>query len=85
MKQPQTPTNLELKDKIIQTALNKLRLSLGLVPSPMSETVRDLFRQALEDYSQGQLSDFCDHLAAYENLEDCRFDFMLIDFNDKQK
>jgi hypothetical protein len=27
--------------------------------------------------------DFCEHLNTYEGLEECRFDFMLIDFLDK--
>jgi hypothetical protein len=85
MKQPQTPTNLDAKDKALQIAFDKFRLSIGLEPSPMSEKAKEPFRQALEEYSQGQLSDFCDHLATYSGLEDYPFDWMLIDFNDKQK
>jgi hypothetical protein len=85
MKTSQNPTNLKFKDKILQIAFDKFRLSIGLEPSPMSEKAKEPFRQALEDYSQGQLSDFCDHLATYSGLEDCPFYFMLLDFNDKQK
>jgi hypothetical protein len=39
------------------------------------------FRQSLEEYSQHQLKEFCDHLNTYKGLEECRFDFMLVDFN----
>jgi hypothetical protein len=85
MKQPQPPTNLEAKDKALQIAFDKFWMSAGLEPIPMSEKAKEPFRQALEDYSQGQLNDFCDHLATYSGLEDCSFYFMLLDFNDKQK
>lgn len=37
----------------------------------------------LEKYIQDRLLEFCDHLSKYEGLEDVRFDFMLIDFNQK--
>ena len=36
-----------------------------------------------DDALRKELNAFCDHLNTYEGLEDCRFDFMLIDYLDK--
>ena len=39
-----------------------------------------LIYKAMEEYSKKQLLKFCDHLNNYKGFEDCRFDFMLVDF-----
>jgi hypothetical protein len=45
-------------------------------------TEKQAKQMVLDAVSKG-MSDFCDHLNTYEGLEDCRFDFMLIDYLDK--
>ena len=44
------------------------------------EVDRKWIIETMEQYSNKQLVKFCDHLNTYAGLEDCRFDFMLVDF-----
>lgn len=72
--------NIEEMDELLQTNFNHFRLAIGLLPDTLSERAKEYFRKAMEEYSQKQLVKFCDHLNTYSGLEDCRFDFMLVDF-----
>ena len=73
--------NVDLMNEILQRNFEQFRLSIGLLPDEMSERAKEYFRKSLEEYNQHQLKEFCDHLNTYKGLEDCRFDFMLVDFN----
>lgn len=73
------------KDNLLQSSFDEFRLSIGLLPNNLSERAKEYFRKAMEEYSQRQLTRFCDHLNTYDGLEECRFDFMLQDFNATQK
>lgn len=72
--------NIQEMDELLQSNFNKFRLAIGLPPDILSERAKEYFRKAMEEYSKKQLLKFCDHLNTYKGLEDCRFDFMLIDF-----
>lgn len=71
---------MKTKEEILKEATKKtLNINEG---SPLHDAVM----KAMEEYAQQQLLKFCDHLNTYKGFEDCRFDFMLIDFkhsNDK--
>ena len=73
--------DVDLMNEILQRNFEQFRLSIGLLPDEMSERAKEYFRKSLEEYSENRLKEFCDHLNTYKGLEDCRFDFMLIDFN----
>ena len=73
--------NVDLMNEILQRNFEQFRLSIGLLPDEMSERAKEYFRKSLEEYSENRLKEFCDHLNTYKGLEDCRFDFMLVDFN----
>ena len=72
--------NIKEMDELLQSNFNEFRLAIGLLPDNLSERAKEYFRKAMEDYSQKQLLKFCDHLNTYKDFEDCRFDFMLVDF-----
>lgn len=72
--------NIKDMDELLQSNFNKFRLSIGLLPDNLSERAKEYFRNAMEEYSKKQLVKFCEHLNTYAGLEDCRFDFMLLDF-----
>lgn len=72
--------NIQEMDDLLQSNFNEFRLSIGLLPDNLSEKAKEYFRKAMEEYSQKQLQKFCDHLNTYKGFEDCRFDFMLVDF-----
>lgn len=72
--------NIQEMDEILQSNFNEFRSAIGLLPYNLSERAKEYFRKAMEEYSRKQLLKFCNHLTTYEGLEDCRFDFMLIDF-----
>lgn len=73
--------NVDLMNEILQRNFEQFRLSIGLLPDEMSERAKEYFRKSLEEYSHHQLKCFCDHLNTYKGFEECRFDFMLVDFN----
>ena len=70
-----------IMNEILQRNFEQFRLCIGLPPDEMSERAKEYFRKSLEEYSQYQLKKFCDHLSTYKGFEECRFDFMLVDFN----
>lgn len=72
--------NIQDMDELLQSNFNEFRLSIGLLPDNLSERAKEYFRNAMEEYSHKQLVKFCEHLNTYAGLEDCRFDFMLVDF-----
>jgi hypothetical protein len=72
--------NIQEMDELLQSNFNEFRLALGLLPDNLSERAKEYFRKAMEEYSQKQLQKFCDHINTYKGFEDCRFDFMLVDF-----
>ena len=72
--------NIQDMDDLLQYNFNEFRVSIGLLPDNLSERAKEYFRNAMEEYSNKQLVKFCDHLNTYAGLEDCRFDFMLVDF-----
>lgn len=72
--------DIQEMDELLQSNFNEFRLSIGLLPDNLSERAKEYLRKAMEEYSHKQLVKFCDHLNTYAGLEDCRFDFMLIDF-----
>lgn len=73
--------NANLMNEILQRNFEQFRLSIGLLPDEMPERAKEYFRKSMEEYSEHRLKEFCDHLNTYKGLEDCRFDFMLVDFN----
>ena len=72
--------NIQKMDELLQSNFNEFRLAIGLSPDDLSERAKEYFRKAMGEYSHKQLQKFCDHLNTYKGLEDCRFDFMLVDF-----
>lgn len=72
---------VNLMNEILQRNFEQFRLSIGLLPDEMSYRAKEYFRNALEEYSQYKLKEFCEHLNTYDGLSECRFDFMLVDFN----
>ena len=72
--------NIQEMDELLHSNFNEFRLSIGLLPDNLSERAKEYFRKAMQDYSTNQLLKFCDHLNTYKGFEDCRFDFMLVDF-----
>ena len=72
--------NVNLMNEILQRNFEQFRLSIGLLPDQMSERAKEYFRKSLEEYSEHRLKEFCDHLNTYKGLEECRFDFILVDF-----
>lgn len=72
--------NIQEMDELLQSNFNEFRLSIGLLPDNLSDRAKEYLRKAMEEYSQKQLLKFCDHLNTYKGFENCRFDFMLVDF-----
>ena len=72
--------NIQEMDELLQSNFNEFRLAIGLPPDDLSERAKKYFKKAMEEYSKKQLLKFCDHLNTYKGFEDCRFDFMLVDF-----
>lgn len=67
-------------EQLLQQHFDKFRIAVGLLPMPLSERAKEHFKSAMVEYAKHELSRFCDYLNKYEALEDVRFDFMLIDF-----
>ena len=73
--------DIQEMDEILQSCFKEFRQAVGLPPDTLSERAKEYFRKAMHDYAQRKLMGFTNHLNTYEGMEEARFDFMLVDFN----
>jgi len=58
-------------------------IDFEIADKTLNEAANEILRLFSVVGQSEQLKAFCEHLNTYKGLEDCRFDFMLIDFLDK--
>jgi hypothetical protein len=75
--------NTALPAEILQRHFNNFLLAIGSSPSELSDRAKEYLTAAMIEYADSRLNDFCCHLNTYDGLAECRFDFMLIDFQAK--